>query len=285
MSEVSEVQVCPNCGSSTTELITVESGMRLALGKVMDASTIPNQVCKTCYSQLTGQVSQGAKLRIEQAQRDKNRAMLWKSRVNLIKHARTLMAQRAYPEAAMNYEKYIRVLEISFDKRAGELTPDIFGKSARSKELTVIATAYWDLMRIYDTNPAYRTRMQTAGEKLAQFLPFSPLFPDVIAKAQSYVNSAKNPDIVKKFLRDSKAVSTRCLVATSAFEDKDHPTVEMLRTFRDRRLMKSSLGLQFVFFYNSNSEAWANWLDGHPRLKSPVRATLHLVAKFANKLS
>ncbi len=285
MSESMEVQTCPNCGSSTSELITVESGMRLALAKVMDIETIPGQVCKTCYGQLTGQVSQGAKLRIEQAQRDKNRAMLWKSRVNLIKHARQLMAQRAYPEAAMNYEKYIRVLEISFDKKAGELTPDIFGKSARSKELTVIATAYWDLMRIYDTNPAYRSRMLTAGEKLAQFLPFSPLFPDVIAKAQSYANSAKNPDIVKKFLRDSKAVTGRCLVATSAFEDKDHPTVEALRRFRDQRLMKTSVGLQFVFFYNSHSAGWANWLDRHPRLKSPVRGSLHLIAKFTNKLS
>ncbi len=285
MGEIREVVSCPKCGSATTELLTVESGMRIALGKVMDVASIPGQICKACYSQLTSQVSQGAKLRIEQQLRDKNRAMLWKSRVNLIKHARTLMAQKSYPEAAMNYEKYIRVLEVSFDKKSGELTPEIFGKSARSKELSVIATAYWDLMRIYDTNPAYRDRMFVAGRKLAQFLPFSPLFPDVVAKAQSYLNSAKNPDIVKKFLKDTKSQSRKCFVATSAFENQDHPAVDTLRAFRDRHLVTNRFGLHFVFFYYRHSPRWASFLDAHPRLKSPVRAAIQTLTKIIDKFS
>lgn len=285
MGEVREVVTCPNCGSATTELYSVEPGMRVALAKVMDAGSIPGQICKACYSQLTSQVSQGAKLRIEQQMRDKNRAMMWKSRVNLIKHARTLMAQKSYPEAAMNYEKYIRVLEVSFDKKSGELTPEIFGKSARSKELSVIATAYWDLMRIYDTNPAYRDRMLVAGRKLAMFLPFSPLFPDVIAKAQAYLASAKNPDIVKKFLKDTKSQSRKCFVATSAFADQDHPTVDALREFRDRHLITNPLGLRFVFFYYRHSHQWATWLDAHPRLRRPVRTALHAFIKIIYKFS
>jgi hypothetical protein len=271
--KITEV-VCPRCGNAVGELTTIDTGMRLALQKAVEVSSLPGQVCQSCYTELVSHVSHGMKLRMEQVAREKNRTMMWKSRVNLVKQARQLMQMKAFPEAAINYEKYIRVLEISFDVKAGGLKPDIFGKSARSKELTVVSTVYWDLLRIYDTNPAYRERMIVAAKKLAEFLPFSPIFPDVVTKAHSFMGSAKNPDIVKNFLRDSKSLRGRCFVATSAFEDPTHPTVNALRKFRDNHLLKSNLGVRFVLFYYARSPKWAEWLDQRPRYKKLSRSLL-----------
>jgi hypothetical protein len=279
------VTSCPRCGTPNEDLVVIDAGMKLALQTAPNGEALPSQVCRNCYSELTGAVSKGVKLRLEQQAREKNRHMLWKSRVNLVKHARQLMLQKAYPEAAVSYEKYIRVLEISYDLKPGELTPDVFGKSSRSKELTVVATTYWDLMRIYDTNATYRDRMLQAGKKLAQFLPFSPIFPDVIKKAQQFESSAKNSDVVRTFLKDSKAVSGKCFVATAAFEDAAHPTVEELRQFRDRRLLRSDAGLRFIMYYLKNSPRWAAWLESHPQFKRPTRYGLRVLAWCLRKIS
>lgn len=270
---------CPNCGNTVAQLNTIDTGMRLALQKATDTANLPGQVCASCYSDLTSQVSQGMKLRMEQAAREKNRAMMWKSRVNLVKQARQLMQLRAFPEAAINYEKYIRVLEISFDVKQGELKPEIFGKSSRSKELTVVATVYWDLLRIYDTNPAYRDRMQMAAHKLALFLPFSPIFPDVITKAHQFLASAKNPDLVKIFLKESKALRGRCFIASAAFDDDMHPTVAAFRKFRDQYLLKHERGQRFVLLYYRHAPLWAERLKTHPQYKKSARIVLTAVAK------
>lgn len=277
MSTSAQTLTCPMCGSQTDSLNAIDTGMKLALQAA--ESSVPSQVCGKCYTELSGQVSQGARLRMEQVAREKNKTMLWKSRVNLVKQGRQLMQLRAFPEAAINYEKYIRVLEISFDVKAGQLKPDIFGKSARSKELTVIATVYWDLLRIYDSNPAYRDRMVIAARKLAEFLPFSPIFPDVITKAHSFMGSARNPDIVKSFLRDSKALKGRCFIATAAFEDKNHETVDYFRQIRDNYLLKSNLGFRFVIFYYKKSPQIAAQIESRPILKKAVRCFLTALAK------
>ena len=201
-----EIQSCPKCGAQTTNLVDIDAGMRLALRTTPGAGSLPSQVCNSCYTTLTGQVSQGVKLLLEKKAKEKNKHMLWKSRVNLVKNARTSMANKKYADAAVQYEKYIRVLEISYELKPGELSPKVFGNSSRSKELTIIATTYWDLFRIYDTMPQYRERMAKSAQKLSEFLPFSPICPDVLKRAQTFVRNAKNPDIVRNFLSKNKKV-------------------------------------------------------------------------------
>jgi hypothetical protein len=260
----------------------VDSGMRLVLqeSNIADTKSLPAEVCKSCYTQLTNLVSKGAKLRLEQHAREKNKHMLWKSRVNLIKQARQKMTQKAFSEAAVSYEKYIRVLEIAYDLKPGMLSPSVFGNSSKSKELTVIATTYWDLMRIYDTNPNYRDRMMNAAKKLSEFLPYSPIFPDVIKKAQMFQSSAKNPDIVRSFMKMVKANNPRCFVATAAFGSPDHEYVLYLRHFRDRRLMTSVTGRMFVRLYYRFSPPLARWLLHREWAKAPARVILRGVARL-----
>jgi hypothetical protein len=284
MSQAIEVKACPKCGSGATNLVDVDAGMKLILQQNGLASNLPGQVCASCYQALTGQVSQGVKLRIEKQHREKNRHLVWKSRVNLIKHARQMMAQKAYSEAAVSYEKYVRVLEIAYDLKPGTLSPDVFGKSSRSKELTVIATTYWDLYRIYDTHPKYRDRMRVAAKKLAEFLPYSTISPDVIKKAQAFASTAKNPDIALEFLRISKAAVSRCFVATAAFGGPNHKVVLELRDFRDAILMRHPLGQKFVRHYYQSSPPVADIIRRFSILKYLVRPILYLIAFLVRPL-
>jgi hypothetical protein len=278
-----EMKPCPRCGNPAAGLVTVDTGMRLLLQKNPDVGELPSQVCQSCYSSLTGAVSQGVKLRLEQQAREKNRHMLWKSRVNLVKHARQMMLQKAYSEAAVSYEKYIRVLEISYDLKSGQLNPSVFGKSMRSKELTVIATTYWDLMRVYDTAPQYRERMVNAARKLAEFIPYSTIFPDMAKKAQAFKLTAKNPDIVNEFMRLAKISAGRCFIASAAFEYPGHPVVLDLRNFRDHHLIDNRLGRKFVAFYYLHSRPIAKFLNRHTWLKPPVRFALYMASAIIKK--
>ena len=272
-----QIKTCPRCKSAATELIDVDTGMRLLLQKSGQVQDLPSQVCSVCYNSLTSQVSHGAKLRLEQKAKEKNRHMVWKSRVNLIKHARQMMQQKAYSEAAVSYEKYLRVLEISYDLKPGALNPTVFGKSSRSKELTVIATTYWDLLRIYDTSPKYRDRMRLTAKKLAEFIPYSPLFTAVIKQAQSFATTAKNPDIVKEFLKLSKARASRCFVASAAFSDPYHPVVVDLRIFRDETLATYRLGRVFIQLYYFFSPPIATAIDRMPFCKRWLQVTLQFI--------
>ena len=278
-----DLKTCPRCQNTSTELTAVAAGMRTILQQNGINEQIPAAICSTCYNQLTNSVSQGVKLRIEQQTREKNRHLMWKGRVNLIRQARQMMQTKSYSEAAIAYEKYIRVLEISYDLKPGQLRPDVFGKSSRSKELTVIATTYWDLLRIYDTHPQYRNRMVVTAKKLAEFIPFSPIFPDVVKKAQVWLMTARNPDVVKDFLRLSKAGTGRCFIATSAFEDPFHETVISLRNFRDSHLQKNAVGRYAIVHYYRHAPKIALWLDRHPAVKPLVRKVLTQLAMLLSK--
>lgn len=131
--------------------------MRLALSADSKGEQIPEAACPSCYEELTRRVSKGVKLRMEAQAREQNRAVLWKSRVGLVKQARQLMHQKAYSEAAVSYEKYLRIVEIVFHKKMGELSPDVFNNSKRSKEVTVITSVYWDLLKLRHESTIWRS--------------------------------------------------------------------------------------------------------------------------------
>lgn len=269
---------CPRCGNAATSFTPVEAGTRLALQATGEGSNIPPQVCTNCYTELVSKVSKGMQLRLESEAKEKNKLMLWKNRVNLIKQARSLMTQKAYSEAAVAYEKYLRVLEMVYSKKRGELSPEVFSNSKRSKELTVVASVYWDLFRIYDTSPRYGERMAQAGAKLALFLPFSPIFPDVIKKADAFSRSAKNPATVKSFLKACKAGRNGCFIATAVYGDPQNPDLQVLRDFRDEVLLHSTVGRTFTFFYYRHSPPIADWLTKNSWACQVLRPGFRLVA-------
>ncbi len=270
---------CPYCGDNVSQLLAIESGMKLRLSKEAQLESVPDEVCDGCLKILNKMISKGAALRSEAQAKEQNRLMLWRNRVQLVKQAKLHLSKKNFPDAAVSYEKYLRVLEIVYETKPGELSPDLFKNQARAQEMTVITSVYWDLMRIYDTHPTYRERQYKAAQKLAEFVRFTPVFPHIIRKAESQTRQAKNPDAFQKFLKLSNSNRPRCFIATSAFDGYGHPIVWDLCRFRDHFLRQSRLGRIAIFHYYQYSPAFAAFLDRNPALKPFIRAALTRIAK------
>lgn len=272
---------CPRCGIQVTELHGLDGELVTKLS-TMGESNLPPEVCAGCISDLrrVAASSSGGVLMAQERAKEQHRLQLWKSRVMLIRRARQCMSQKLYSDAAVAYEKYLKILDIVFEvKKGGRLRPEVFKESARTQELTVVASVYWDLMRIYDTNDKYRDRMQNAAKQLAIFVQFTPIYPDIMRKAASFAKSAKQPQVVKQFLKLSAAERPRCFIATSAFENPLAIEVQTLRHFRDYRLKNSVGGREFVRLYYKYSPRFACLLDKHEWLKPAVRAALRFLIK------
>jgi hypothetical protein len=273
--------VCPYCGDTADALMPIEPGMRLRLNKDAQLSSVPDSVCDGCFKMLNKMSSKGATLRSEQQAREQNRLTLWRNRVQLVKQGKAHLAKKNFSEAAVAYEKYIRVLELVYDAKPGELSPELFKDKTRSHELTVIATVYWDLLRIYDTQSAYKDRQYKAAQKLAEFVRYTPIFPQIIRKAETQARVGKNPDAFNKFLILSHAKRPRCFIATAAFSDQEaygHPVILTLCHFRDHYLRKTSAGRAFIYLYYRLSPKVAATLDQYPALKPSIRAVLTRIA-------
>lgn len=278
---MAEVQ-CPRCGNTVADLQAIDAGLMAKLKESGSVEAFPPQVCGNCFNQLAGSVARGSVLMMREKAKEQKKLMLWKSRVNLIKKARNSMTEKAYSEAAVAYEKYIRVLEVVFDVKPGELTPELFKESARTQELTVVASVYWDLLRIYDTSANYGDRQANAANKLAQFLRFTPIYPDILRKAEVFVRTAKNPNVIKTFLKSTSENKGRCFIATSAFQYHS-PEVETLCRFRDEVLAKSAAGQAFIDFYYKTSPQIAEILDKLTPLKVFVRSLLRLIVVLISR--
>ena len=240
------------------------------------------QVCMSCLTDLRKVVSAGAGgvLMAQEKAKEQHRLHLWKGRVSLVKNGRQLMNQKMYSEAAVSYEKYLKILELVFNVEKGQhLVPDHFKESARTEELTVVTSVYWDLLRIYDTSEKYAERQAIAAKQLALFVRFTPIFPDIIKRAESFVKQAKNPSAFKGFLKNASNERPRCFIATSAFNGPFHSEVQILRHFRDSNLMRSSFGRYLVREYYKYSPGIAAFLDKNTYLKPLVRAYLKLLIK------
>jgi hypothetical protein len=266
---------CPRCGNKVEELQAIDQVLSDKIKLSGNPETLPAQVCLNCFSQLSGAISNSVVHTREKAKEHK-KLMLWKSRVNLIRRARQLMSDKAYSDAAVQYEKYIKVLELVFEVGSGKLTPEAFKDSARTQELTVVAGVYWDLLRIYDTSESYGDRMRHAGEKLSQFLKFTPVYPDIMRKAEAFSKMAKHPSIVKSFIKTAAETKGRCFIATAAFESPYAEEVIYLQNWRDKVLVHHFAGRLFIKFYYRLSPPLASVLDRSPTLKGAIRSVLRL---------
>lgn len=273
------VITCPYCTDTVPYLTSIDSGLRLRLQQDAKMATAPEAVCDGCHKMLAKMVSKGAVLRAEQKAKEENRLTLWRNRVSLIRQAKKLLAQKNLPEAAVAYEKYLRILEIVYEQKPGTLSPELFKSQARAQEMTVVASVYWDLMRIYDAHSRYADRQLKAAEKLAQFARYTPIFPHIMRKAEVQTRQAKNPEAFRKFLKLSNASRPRCFIATAAFAGQRTDTVDALCLFRDQYLKKSRFGRRFIVMYYRVSPSVAELLDRHSYLKPATRKVLNWVAQ------
>lgn len=255
--------------------------MKLRLQQNAKITPVPKTVCDGCYKMMAKLVSMGAALRQEALTKEQNRLMLWRNRVGLIKQAKQNLAQKNFADAAVSFEKYLRVLEIVYELKPGGLTPDLFRGDAKSQELAVITSVYWDLMRVYDSSSNYADRQMKTAEKLAEFVRFTPIYGHIMRKAEIQTRSAKNTEAFKKFMKLSNAKRPRCFIATSAFDSYNDETVVKLCELRDRRLKRTRLGRKFIYAYYRVSPKLAQALDRHSALKPMARLILKLLSKTA----
>lgn len=265
---------CARCQNPSAVMMKIETGMRLGLDAAGKGEGLPSEVCPNCIQDLAQHVSEGAKLRAEMQAKQANRANMWANRVELIKQGRELMAQKAYAEAAVAYEKYVRILEVVNDQEPGGLSPEMFKGTSQNKELTIVTSVFWDLIRIYDTHPRYNTHQMRAAQKLAEFARHTPIFGDIAKKAVEFSKKAKNKPAFDMFVRTADIKTSRCFIATAAFETRECSEIQTLCRFRDTILKETSLGRSFIYFYYKYSPKIADFLDRHFLLKKPVRGLL-----------
>lgn len=276
---------CPRCGITVTELHSVEADVASKLQAMGDQ--VPSQACMGCLNEMrklsTGGTQGGVLLAQEKA-KEQHRLQLWKSRVGLIKKGRSQMGQKMFSDAAISYEKYLKILDIVFEAEKGQkLTPEMFKEKARTQELTVVCSVYWDLLRIYDQLPQFGERQYEVARQLAKFIKYTPILPDIVKKADAFSRQAKNPGAIKVFLNEASEERSKCFIATSAFESADAPEVLFLRNYRDQVLLKNHLGQVFVKTYYRISPAIAHVLDKQFYFKPIVRQALRLLIKCVSR--
>ena len=148
--------------------------------------------------------------------------------------------------------------------------------------LNILTSVYWDLFRIYDTHSRYTERQAATAQKLAEFGRSTAIFPDIVRKALSFKNKSKNPQNVEAFLTAANAKSSRCFIATAAFDSSNCLEVQTLCLFRDQFLTQKSWGRHFIVFYYRHSPPVAEWLDQNSWAKRPLRFVLRHIATFVS---
>lgn len=268
---------CPQCSKSVAELVPLDIEIRTQLD-VQKISYASESVCRDCASNLRRQsLGYGGVLLAEEKAKEERKNKLWGARISLVKQGNAFMQKRLYSEAAVTYEKYLKLLEIVFGADAGSLNPEALKDSAKTAELTIIAGVYWDLVRIYDTNDIYSDRQRNAATQLARFVTLTPIYSDIMKKAAVFQRSAKHPDVISIFLSSAQEKRPRCFIATSAFESPLATEVQTLRIYRDTVLKNTFWGRKLIFFYYKHSQSVACFLDKHTALKPLVRAILRAV--------
>lgn len=272
---------CLSCSLNVPEVYPVETALRQKIRELDPGSSLPDQMCKSCMNDLRKRAfgAGGILLAQERAQADRKK-QLWSARIPLVKKGNALMSNKLYSEAAISYEKYLRLLELVFGCKTGQLSPESLKESAKTAELTIIVGVYWDLLRIYDTSDQFLDRQKHAALQLAKFINYTPAFADIMKKADIFVKQARHPEVVRTFIGNAKKKRTRCFIATSAFESPVSLEVQFLRAYRDQNLKQSFLGRKFVLFYYRVSPQIAYFLDRQRWLKPFVRASLRLIIRM-----
>lgn len=83
---------------------------------------------------------------------------------------------------------------------------------------------------------------------------------------------------VKEFkgqrIAEEKKTSKNCYIATLVYNDIEHPNVEYLRKYRDKKLSKNFLGKIFIKFYYEFSPKLVTILKPHKRIQKLIRLFL-----------
>lgn len=275
---------CPRCHIQVEKVSPVRSDILVKLQEA--GSPNPGNVCSSCEKKIYKELaSSGSSILANQEKaKEEFRNQLWKSRTALVKRGQFSFRKKTLDEAANYYEKYIKVLELIFEVPEGEkLTPEHFKKNAKTSELTVITSVFWDLVRIYDSHPNLNGKMKSSLNQLSIFIQYTPIYSDIIRRAQIFARTANNGALIKDFIKTAGKDKPKCFIATAAFEYPEADEVLFLRSFRDSYLLKSQTGKIFVRFYYFVSPPIADFISACSWSKPFIRAFLRALITCVNK--
>lgn len=271
MTELQAVSGCPLCSASTSLLHSIDAGMRLRLEK--EGHYISHEaVCTACYKDLCKKLSNASFLAAEQTINANYRKSLWKNRLILVKQARSHLILKNHAEAAICYEKYLRIIEFVFEQKRASFRPEMFRDKPR--EVTLIVGALWALVEIYDLHPTYARKQEECAAKLGELVSYTNLFTSVVKIASAKKNAARNPRAYRALLKAANIRTGNCFIASIAFESRNDPTLQLLRAFRNQVLATNTTGKSFIRFYYRWSPALANRLQHHKWVKTTLRKVL-----------
>lgn len=274
---------CPQCGRETKTLLNIDNNLRQRLTQAGIAE-LPQKVCAACYTKLAGNISSGARAKAEDVAKEQNRITLWKGRLDLVRQGREAFDRQIFSDAVINYEKYIRVLEIVHDLEVGQLDAELLLKNrARQKEIPIVISVLWGLVQIYDSSAKFGDRLRKTTSLMGDFCKGWPGGQSALGQVDRFIDQAKNPELLREMLARAGYKSSRCFIATAAFENPQAPTVLILRNFRDEILVNSSLGRRFINFYYSRSPAICRKIDHSPTSKLVLRLLLSRLASLLQK--
>ena len=271
---------CPICRLKVHQLFPIDAQLTQHIKKI-GWKKIPQKICSNCYKKLSKKISgnlAGGSRGLSAHER--NRALIWRNRTVILKKAQKLFEQKVFVRSIANFEKYLRIVEAANGKKEGELTPEIFNKSTRSRELTIVTSVYWHLLRIYDMNDKYEKQLLHAAEKFSAFLPYSYIYNEIIRKSKHFIKSSRNQKVFKNCFRLAKRSHKRCFIATSAFHSTQALEVVRLRQFKQEYLETNIWGRKFIDVYNKVSPVLAEALNKTSFLKPFVRGILRVLICF-----
>jgi hypothetical protein len=270
---MSELKQCPNCKAEGVELLKLDEGFRKRLNEAIGVS-VAEAVCSKCAVTFEKKLSHNSEKEAKRAAKEASRLSLWRRRVDIMRDARDRFASKDYSGAVVSYEKYLRIIEMIYDVKPNQLKVSFFNNPARAKELVLITTTYWDLIRIYDQSESFHKRFNECAEKLIEFLPFAPMYAEMLHRLEDHKKIAKHKDVFQKIYKQVQKKKKRCFIATAAFEYAPSPYVDLLCAFRDQILAKSCLGRGFIKIYYLVSPLLAHILDQNSYFKSFTRKRL-----------
>lgn len=281
MSDMTAQSGCPQCGASTTLLHPVDQGMKLRLEKE-GVSLSFDSVCTNCFKGLSKNLSSASVLQAEQMIQGNYKKNLWKNRLALVRQGRHCLDRREHADAAIAYEKYLKVIQYVYEKEFQDLNATMFGEHPR--EVTVICSALWALVEIYDLHPSYADKQLSCAAKLGELLPYTNLFSTMAKQASVKMRHAKNPQAYRTMLHKANIKTGNCFIASIAFEDRNDPTLVILRQFRNQVLLTKSGGRHFVRLYYRFSPGLANRLQHFSAIRRILRWGLPPSARLLKRL-
>jgi hypothetical protein len=266
---------CPQCSVATSLLHPIDPGMRLRLEKEGQPMAYA-AVCTACFKGLSKSLSNASFLQAEQTIQANYKKNLWKNRLVLVKQARSYLMLKNHAEAAVAYEKYLRIIEFVYDKKRSEIGPEMFKDNPR--EVTLIVGALWALVEIYDLHPNYAQKQEEFAVKLGELVSYTNLFTSIVKVASAKRKFSKNPRAYRAILKAANVKSGNCFIASIAFESRNDPTLVILRAFRNQVLTPHPAGKTFVRLYYKWSPGLANRLQHHKWVKKVLKTVLPPIA-------